>query len=150
MQASVVRLSPRVREDEGRRGVELLGHIDELVRPAAGIGVQVLCEEHLGERRSELRHVRVRRDDHPVGDPRRAGGKRTRRALDAHDAHAAAAVGIELVVVAERGDEDTVARGRMDEQLALGRGDLAAVERERDDLRHGTLMLSTLPGRQGL
>ena len=62
----------------------------------------------------------------------RARGQRPRRTLDVDDAHAAAAVRVELVVVAERRDERAVTRGRMDEQLALGRADRPAVERELD------------------
>src|SRR5262249_54628509 len=65
-------------------------------------------------------------------DPRRAGRKRPWRALDADHAHPAAAVRVELRVVAERRDEDVVPRERMDEQLAFGRGDLPAVDRKRD------------------
>ena len=41
--------------------------------------------------------------------------------LDANDAHPAAAVGRELVVVTERRDEDAVPRGGVDEQLAFTR-----------------------------
>ena len=33
------------------------GEVDELVRPAAGVGVQVLGEQHLGQRLPELRHL---------------------------------------------------------------------------------------------
>ena len=53
-------------------------------------------------------------------------------ALDADDAHPAAAVGVELVVVAERGDEDAVAGGRVKEQLAFLGARRAAVEGELD------------------
>ena len=53
--------------------------------------------------------------DHPLRDACCARRQRPRRALDADDAHPAAAVRVELVVVAERRDEDVVAaraRGR--------------------------------------
>ena len=60
------------------------------------------------------------------------------RALDGDDAHPAAAVGVELVVVAEGGDEDAVARSRVDEELALRRAYDPAVEREIDHGGHPT------------
>ena len=66
------------------------------------------------------------------------------RSLDADHAHPAAAVRVELLVVAEGRDEDAVARERVHEQLSLGRGDLAAVERERDyGARHLVLNRAT-------
>ena len=67
-----------------------------------------------------------------LGDARRARGQRPRRALDVDDAHPAAAVGVELVVVAQRRDERAVPRGRVDEQLALRRADGPPVEGELD------------------
>ena len=48
--AVLVGLALRVREDERRLGADLLRHVDELVRPAARVRVQVLGEEHLRER----------------------------------------------------------------------------------------------------
>ena len=68
----------------------------------------------------------------PSADAGRARGQRPRRALDVDDAHAAAAVRVELRVVAERRDERAVARSRMDEQLALAGGDRTPVESELD------------------
>ena len=130
--AVLVRLALRVGEDERRLDAEVVCQLEELVRPAPRTAVQVLGEQHLGQRPLELRHGRVRRDDHPCGDPRCAGGQRPRGALDPDHAHAAAAVGVELRVVAEGRDEDVVAGERVDEQLALGRRDLATVDRERD------------------
>ena len=130
--AVLVRLALRVRQHDRRLDPEILGERDELVRPPARVRVQVLGEEHLGQRALELRHRRVRRDHHPLGDPSRARRHRPRRALDADDAHPAAAVRVELVVVAEGRDEDVVAGERVDEQLALGRGDVAAVDGELD------------------
>ena len=117
--AVVVLVALGVGEDERRLGAELVREVEELVRAAAGRRVQVLREEHLGERALEVRDRPVRRDDHALGDAGRARGHRPRRALDVDDAHAAAAVGVELRVVAERRDERAVARGRVDEQLAL-------------------------------
>ena len=134
--AVLVGLAPGVRKDDRRIDTEIVGELDQLVRPAGRAAVQVLAEQHLRQRPLELRDRRVRRDDHPFGDAGRAGGQRPRRALDADDAHPAAAVGVELVVVAEGRDEDVVPGERVDEQLALGRGDLAAVECERDHRLH--------------
>src|SRR4029450_8424828 len=78
----------------------------------------------------------------PFRDAGGARRERARRALDADDAHAATPVGIELVVVAKRRDEDPVPRGRVDEELALGRAHLLSVEREAD---HCALMLMASP-----
>ena len=75
-------------------------------------------------------------DDHPLGHARRACGQRARRSLDVHDAHTAPAVRVELVVVAERRDERAVARGGVDEELALVRAHRAPVERELDHIGH--------------
>ena len=129
---------------ERRLGAELVREVEELVRPAAGRLVQVLREEHLGERALEVRDRPVRRDDHSFADVGRARGHRPRRALDVDDAHAAAAVRVELGVVAERRDERAVPRGRVDEQLALGRADRPAVERELDHRRHATSCVTML------
>ena len=118
--AVLVRLALRVGQHERRLGPVLGGHVDELVRPAGGRRVEVLAEEHLGERLAQALDRAVRGDDHALAHARRAGGQRPGRALDGDDAHAAAAVRLELVVVAERGDQRPVPRGRVDEQLASG------------------------------
>ena len=68
----------------------------------------------------------------PAVDASGAGGDGAGRALDADDAQAAAAVRLELVVVAEGRDEDAVPGGGVDEQLPLGRARRPAVERELD------------------
>ena len=137
--AVLVALALRVREHERRLGIELAREIVELVRPAARARVQVLGEEHLRQRLAELRDVGVRGDDHPLGDSGGAGGHRPRRALDADHAHPAAPVRLELVVVAERRDEDPVPRGCVDEQLALWCANARAVEREVDHRGHCTV-----------
>jgi hypothetical protein len=143
--AVVVGLPLRVRKDERRLGVELLREIDELVRAPAGIRVQVLGEQHLGQRLAELRDGRVRGHGDSRGDPRRAGGQRPGRALHVDHAHPAAAVGVELVVVAEGGDEDAVPGGGVDEELALGRAHRPAVEREGDDAAHRSPIVTGSP-----
>ena len=61
-----VRLALRIGEDERRLRAELGGEVGELVRPPAWIGIQVLGQEHLGQRLPQLRHVRVGGDDHAV------------------------------------------------------------------------------------
>ncbi len=132
-----VGLALRVGEDERRLRVELSCEVDQLVGPAARIRVQVLGEQHLGQRLAELRHGGVGRNGHALGDAGGAGGQRSRRALDPDDAHAAAAVRLQLVVVAERRDEDAVPRGGVDEQLALGRAGGLSVERELNRPGHG-------------
>ena len=106
--------------------------VEELVRPAARRLVEVLREEHLRQRALELGDRAVRRHDHSLGDAGCTGGQRTRCALDVDDAHAAPAVRVELVVVAERRDERAVAGGRVDQQLPFGRAHRTAVERELD------------------
>ena len=75
----------------------------------------------------------------------RARRRRARagRSLHLDETHAAAAVRVELVVVAERRDADAVPRRGMDEQLALGRGGRLAVEGELD---HSCLIVSRCPG----
>ncbi len=128
----VVLLAPRVGEDERRLRSELVREIEELVRAPARRRVQVLGEEHLGQRLLEVGDLAVRRDDRALGDACGAGGHRSRRALDVDDAHAAPAVRSELRVVAQRGDERPVPRRRMDDQLPLGRAHRPAVERELD------------------
>ncbi len=103
--------------------------------PAAGVRVQVLDEQHLRERAAHGARLAVGRDRHALADTLGAGGHRPRRSLHLDEAHAAAAVRVELVVVAERRDEDAVPCRRMDEQLALGRGHRLAVEGELDHRR---------------
>ena len=141
--AVVVLGALRVGEHQRRLGAELVREVEELVRPAAGRCVQVLREEHLGERPLEVGDRAVRRDDHPFGYAGGASRHRARRALDVDDAHAAAAVRIELRVVAQGGDERAVSRGRVDEQLPSRRAHRPAVERELD---HGVMVIAASGG----
>src|SRR5205814_6777306 len=72
-------------------------------------------------------------DDHAVLDRRRAGGLELRDALDLDEAHPARADRLaELGLVAEDRDLDVAALGGVDQHRVLERGDLAAVDRERD------------------
>ena len=133
-----VLLALGVRQHERRLDPELVRHVAELVRPAARRVVQVLGQEHLGERLLELGDRPVRGDDHSFRDAGRAGGQRAGRALDVDDAHPAAAVRIELRVVAESRDERPVPCGCVDDELALRRGRRPAVESELDHVGHCT------------
>ena len=132
-----VRLAAGVREDERRLDAEVEREVEELVGAAAARGRDVLGQQHLGQRPLQLRQAAVRRDRHPLLDADRARGHRARRALDVDEAHPAAAVGLELVVVAERRRVRAVLAERVQEQLAaLGDG-LAPVHGE-PDLAHGS------------
>jgi hypothetical protein len=143
--AVVVLFALCVGEDERRVDSELVREVDELVGAAAGRGVQVLREEHLGQRSLEARDRAVRRDDHPLRDAGGARRQRPRSALDVDDAHPAASVRVELVVVTEGRDERPVPRGRVDEKLALGCADGLPVEGERDHGRIVSLWRSRRP-----
>ena len=136
--AVLVRLAGRVGKQERRLRVELLGQVDELVRPTGRVRAQVLGEQHLGQRLAQRPVLAVRRDDHALAHALRAGRNGPRRALEVDEAHAAAAVRVELVVVAERRDEGAVPGGGVHEQLALGGGDALPVEGELD---HGRIVL---------
>src|SRR5438034_102882 len=76
--AVVVQLALRIREDERRLGAELARQLRELVRPAARIRVQVLCEQHLRERAAQPLGATIRGDDHPGGDACGTGGNGAR------------------------------------------------------------------------
>ena len=130
-----VRLALGVGQDERRGRTELLREVGELVRPAAGIRVQVLDEQHLRQRASHRARLAVRGDGHAFADALGAGRHGTRRALHLDEAHAAAAVRVELVVMAERRDKDAVPGRGVDEQLALRRRDGLPVECELDHCR---------------
>ena len=65
--AVVVLLALRVGEDERRLRAELVREVEELVRAPARRRVQMLGEEHLGERPLEVGDLTVRRDDHALG-----------------------------------------------------------------------------------
>src|SRR5690606_35657955 len=76
---------------------------------------------------------RLRVDDHPVLDGRRAAGLELRDALDLDQAHAAGADGVaELRLVAEDGDLDVAELCGVDEHRVLRRAHLAAVDAEGD------------------
>src|SRR5262249_7489879 len=87
-----------------------------------------------------LVHARgLRVHDHPVLDRRRARRLQLRDALDLDQAHAAGADRLaELWLVAEDRDLDVAVLGPVDQHHALGRGDLASVDRERDVVDDGT------------
>src|SRR5438132_7034995 len=77
--------------------------------------------------------VRLRVDDHPVLDGRRARGLQLRNAFDLDKAHPARADrGAELRFVAEERDLDVAALDGVHEPLVLRRADLAPVDGERD------------------
>ena len=72
--AVLVRLPLGIGEHERRARAELLGERDQLVGPSAGRLVQVLAEQHLGERSPVRIRRSVGRDDHARRDARRARG----------------------------------------------------------------------------
>ena len=142
--AVVVRLALRVGEDERRLGAELAREVGELVRPAArvlrsGARTSSISVSVSAQLAASVAFVETTM---PSRDARRAGRQRPRRALDVDDAHAAAAVGVELVVVAERRDERRrAARRRGRAARPRRRDDRPAVERELDH----EAMLQRLP-----
>ena len=74
----------------------------------------------------------VRLDDHAFGGDERARGLQLGHLFHFDQAHAAGGLQRKTRVVAERRDLDALFFGRFDHQRAGGRGDLPAVERERD------------------
>ena len=81
----------------------------------------------------------LRVDDHAVLDRRRAAGLQLRDALDLDEAHPARADRLaELRLVAEDRDLDVAVLGGVDEHRVLRRRDLAAVDRQRDEVDVGT------------
>ena len=85
--AVVVLLALRVRKDERRLGAELVREVEELVRAAAGRRVQVLGEEHLGERALKVGdRSRLWRRTMPSSTRAARRRHRPRRALDVDDA----------------------------------------------------------------
>ena len=122
-------------------GVLLPAHavgVGELLERAAARGladhavVRVVGDQQLEHQLAQLLELRRRGLHlHPLGDGRRAGGDRPRRALDLDDAEPAAAEGAELRVVAERRDRDPVHPRRLEDRHRVGDGDRRAVDRER-------------------
>src|ERR1039458_6437247 len=73
--------------------------------------------------------------DHPVLDRRRARGLQLGDSLDLHQTHAAGADGVaEFGLITEVGDLDVAVLGGVDEHRALGREDLAAIDRQLNGL----------------
>ncbi len=92
-------------------------------------------QEKLEDAVLRLPHAVVRGvDDHAVGDLHEAGWGEGRpaRPLDVDKTHAAHADGLHARVVAEAWDVGAGPLGGRDEQLALARGDGAAVHGERE------------------
>ncbi len=97
---------------------------------------RVIDEQELDHRALGLVHaLRLRVDDHPVADRRRARRLQLRDALDLDQAHAAGADGLaEFGVVTEDRDLDVAVLGAVDQHHALGRLHFTPIERERDRL----------------
>src|SRR4051794_21510514 len=95
---------------------------------------RVVDEQELDDRLLRRPHaLGLGVDDHAVLDRRRARGLELRDALDLDEAHAAGADRrAELGLVAEDRDLDVAVLGAVDEHDVLRRGDLEAVDRERD------------------
>jgi hypothetical protein len=95
---------------------------------------RVVDQQELDDRVLGLLDPRgLRVDDHAVLDGRRAGRLQLRDALDLDEAHATRADRLaELGLVTEDGDLDVAVLRGVDEHHVLGRGHLAAVDRERD------------------
>jgi len=77
-------------------------------------------------------HRAVGLDDHALARHDRAGGLDAPHLLDLDQAHAAARERGQVVVVAEVGDVDPRLDRGVQDRLALGRLDLAAVDRQLD------------------
>ena len=98
---------------------------------------RVVDEQELDDRALGVVHAGgLGVDDHAVLDRRRARGLELRDALDLDQAHAAGADRLaELGLVTEDGDLDVAVLGGVDQHRVLRRGDLPAVDRERDVAR---------------
>ena len=140
--------------DEARRArAPAVG--DVLQRALAALVADRAVERVVDEQELDHRALRVvhalglRVDDHAVLDRRGAAGLQLRDALDLDQAHAARADGLaELGLVAEDRDLDVAVLGGVDEHRVLRRGDLAAVDRERDVADLGPRHQCTRPRRR--
>ena len=79
----------------------------------------------------------LRAHDHAVGDGRRAGDLEAAQTLDLDEAHPAHADRLHALVVTEARDVGAVLLRDLDQQLTARRLDLAAVDRDLDDVGAG-------------
>ena len=120
---------------------QLLGQVLQLavvVGDADRADVVALDEQHLDDRPAVLvEPLRVGRDLHALGDRGRAGRSELVRARDLDDAQAARARVGQAVEVAQRRDVDAVLACDGEDRLALGAGDVGAVDPQRVDASCG-------------
>ena len=137
-----------------RAGPEAEGQVLERALAAlvaVGAVERVVQEDELEDRLLALGRLRARRrgaQRHPVLRGERAGGLELRHPLDLAEAHAAGADGRpEPRLVTEDGDLDPGRERGLDHPGALGDGDLAPVDRDRDELGRAHAGTSIWPRR---
>ena len=115
---------------------------------AAGIAnrtiQRMVAEQQLDHCLASLAHfIAISRDDHALGDDRRAGRLKLGHFLDLHHAHATSALQRKPRVVAKRGHFDAHVLAGLNQQRARGSGELLSVDSQSYIGHLGILYAST-------